>query len=73
MSDNEEKLGHQGRPWKVEATCKDYEQAKSLSEKLTATGLESKVKLTSSGYTVRTRQAVDTSSTDSPKSKNKNK
>lgn len=73
MSDNEvEKLGHAGRPWKVEATFKDYEPAKSLSERLSTSGLESKVKRTSAGFTVRTRTAPD-APPPAPKSKRKSK
>lgn len=58
MSDTEN-LGHAGRPWKVEGTFKDYEPAKSLSERLATAGIESKVKRTAAGFTVRTRTAPD--------------
>lgn len=71
MSDTE-KLGHAGRPWKIEGTFKDYEPAKSLSERLSTAGLESKVKRTSAGFTVRTRTAPDASPAE-PKSKRKSK
>lgn len=67
-----EKVGHAGRPWKVEGTFKDYEPAKSLSERFAAAGLESKVKRTAVGFTVRTRESSDSSSAE-PKSKRKSK
>lgn len=73
MSDNEtEKLGHAGRPWKVEGTFKDYEPAKSLSERLSTSGLESKVKRTAAGFTVRSRTSTE-APVAAPKSKRKNK
>ena len=74
MSNAEEKenTGHQGRQWKVEAIFKDYEPAKSLSERLAASGLESKVKRKAVGFTVRTRELLGTSPTE-PKSKRKSK
>lgn len=74
MSDTEEKSNssHQGRSWKVEATFKDYEPAKSLSERLATSGLESKVKRKAIGFTVRTRESLGTSSAE-PKSKRKSK
>ena len=74
MSNTEEKenAGYQGRPWKVEATLKDYEPAKSLSERLAASGLESKVKRKADGFTVRTREPLNTPLAESkPKRKSK--
>lgn len=71
MSDTE-KVGHAGRPWKIEGTFKDYEPAKSLSERLAAAGLESKVKRTAAGFTVRTRSALEAPVAE-PKSKRKSK
>lgn len=71
MSDTE-KVGHAGRPWKIEGTFKDYEPAKSLSERLATAGLESKVKHTSAGFTVRTRSAPEAPVAE-PKSKRKSK
>jgi hypothetical protein len=75
MSDNTEVVqGHQGRPWKVEATFKDYEPAKSLSERFETSGLESKVRRTRDGFTVRTRTSPSAPAPESTtKSKRKNK
>lgn len=67
-----EKVGHMGRPWKIEGTFKDYEPAKSLSERLSAAGLESKVKRSAVGFTVRTRTAPEVPPAE-PKSKRKSK
>lgn len=73
MSDNTEVVqGHQGRPWKVEATFKDYEPAKSLSERFETAGLESKVRRTRDGFTVRTRTSAPAPES-TMKSKRKNK
>lgn len=71
MSDTE-KVGHAGRPWKVEGTFKDYEPAKSLSERFATAGLESKVKQTAAGFTVRTRTAPEAPPAE-PKTKRKSK
>ena len=69
---NAENVGHAGRSWKVEGTFQDYEPAKSLSERFATAGLESKVKQTAAGFTVRTRTAPEVPSAE-PKTKRKNK